>query len=98
MNVTIKHIDPTLSNPEDLFNDLISDGYSTHEALHELMKDAILEDRLRQWYPEYTPTYSEWSDTSCKVELEKIEDEGDEDVLGGVDFSDSLDLLDNLSL
>lgn len=54
-NVTVKIPELVLSNPEDVFNDLIAEGYTVREALFQIIEDELLEQELQNKYPDFVP-------------------------------------------
>lgn len=62
-----------LSGVEDLFSDLVEEGYTITEALDIIASDAVLRYELGKSYPSYMETGSSTDgDGVYEVELEKI--------------------------
>ena len=59
-------------NPEELLNDLIEDGWTMKDALTEIMRDAIIENRLSNSYPDYVGVSYEYDEDEVTIELEKL--------------------------
>ena len=73
MTITLKDIKPRLSNPEDMFNELIGLGWSVNDALKEIMTEGIVENRLSREYPDYTGTSYIYGNDSVDITLEPWE-------------------------
>ena len=73
MTITLENIEPILSNPEDMFNDLIKDGWSVNDALKEIMTEGIVENRLSREYPDYSGTSYSYGNNSVDIVLEPWE-------------------------
>ena len=70
------NVDVALSNPEDLFNDLIADGFTVHEALINLMESELLEKELFEKYPDMIPEITEdCGEGKYEITLKPWEDE-----------------------
>ena len=72
MTITLNNIEPLLDNPEELLNDLIEDGWTMKDALTEIMRDAIIENRLSNSYPDYVGVSYEYDEDEVTIELEKL--------------------------
>lgn len=72
MLILLNNIEPLLDNPEDLLNDLIEGGCTMKDALTYIMKDAIVENRLSNSYPDYVGVSYSYDEDEVLVELEKI--------------------------
>lgn len=67
-----------IGNPEDIFEEMINDGYSVGEALDSIIREELADQYMRASYPDYRPDYVESDEYgNFTVSLVPIEEKDD---------------------
>ncbi len=67
--------EPNLMNPEELLNDMVSDGFTVTEAINHIVVDAIVTSKVHEMNPElYVGEMEELGNGKVEVTLESCDD------------------------